>query len=210
MVTVVLSNEDALQLKAEFDQQAVDSSHIEGFRKGKAPIQVVSAKIGRDKYYNDMREYIASKALEEALKKEDISPVIKPKYEFADWEEGGKFVFTATIYTQPENPTDKIIKPDIDVAYSREHFSRPMHGIPGQMPIIDGKLPPHLSGTHPLPESPNIPQPVPSSTNMPEGDPGAPIHRIPKRPDELLQIPSQEGKGNKDIKDIKSPKNSEP
>jgi FKBP-type peptidyl-prolyl cis-trans isomerase (trigger factor) len=74
LVTVVLSNEDALSLKGEYDKKMVADSHVEGFRKGKAPIRVVAAKVGREKYWKDMREYVASKALEEALKGHDISP----------------------------------------------------------------------------------------------------------------------------------------
>jgi FKBP-type peptidyl-prolyl cis-trans isomerase (trigger factor) len=87
LVSVVLEADDALSLKAEYDRKLVEGSHIEGFRKGKVPIGVVAAKIGRDKYWKDLREYIASEALAEALKKEDIEPVVAPKYEFADWEE---------------------------------------------------------------------------------------------------------------------------
>jgi FKBP-type peptidyl-prolyl cis-trans isomerase (trigger factor) len=72
LVTVVLSNEDALSLKGEYDRKVVSESHVEGFRKGKAPIHVIAAKAGREKYWKDMREYVASKALEEALKGEGI------------------------------------------------------------------------------------------------------------------------------------------
>ena len=153
LVTVALSNEDALALKAEYDRKVVEESHVPGFRKGKAPIQVVAAKIGRDKYWKDMREHIASEALAEALKGKDIQPVIRPKYEFADWEEGGKFVFTATVYTQPPDPSELFVRPDLDIPSpaSEERYSEPIHGIPGPMPIIDGKLPPHLAGADPRP-----------------------------------------------------------
>jgi len=152
LVTVVLSNEDAENLKAEYDKKVVSESHVEGFRKGKAPIGVVAAKVGREKYWKDMREYVASKALEEALKGEEISPIVPPVYEFADWEEGGKFVFTATIYTQPPDPADMFIKPDIaPPAQAPSLYSKPIAGIPGEMPIINGKLPPHLAGVDPAP-----------------------------------------------------------
>ncbi|MFH1675725.1 MAG: trigger factor family protein [bacterium] len=145
LVTVVLSNDDALALKAEFDNKAIEQNQIDGFRKGKAPIHVIVAKIGHDKYLKDMREYIASKALDEALKGKDLKPIVTPTYEFADWEPGGKFVFTATIYTQPPDPSDMIIKPDIQTPPSDSTiYSQPIKGLPGPMPIIGGKLPPGL------------------------------------------------------------------
>jgi hypothetical protein len=166
LVTVVLSNEDALSLKGEYDSKVVSESHVEGFRKGKAPIQVVAAKVGREKYWKDMREYVASKALEEALKGEEISPIVPPVYEFADWQEGGKFVFTTTIYTQPPDPADMFIKPDIaPPTQAPSLYSHPIMGIPGEMPIIDGKLPPHLAGVDPAPRIPSIPQTAVSPTS---------------------------------------------
>ena len=131
LVSIVVEADDALSLKAEYDRKLVEGSHIEGFRKGKAPIGVVAAKIGRNKYWKDLREYIASEALTEALKKEDIEPVVAPKYEFADWEEGGKFVFTATIYTKPPDPSELAAHPDIDLPGpgSEVQYSRPIRGV---------------------------------------------------------------------------------
>jgi len=191
LVTVVLANEDALKLKRDFDDKLISDSHVEGFRKGRAPLNVVIGKIGREEYSRNLKEHIASEALAEALKGSEISPVVKPKYEFADWEEGGKFVFTATIHTEPPDPKDKFITqaPDPFTQTESERYSEPIHGIPGQMPIIDGKLPPHMKGPDVRPQVGDFPKPSPAPVNIPQGDPTAPIHSIPKRPDELLQRP---------------------
>ncbi|MCX6645674.1 MAG: trigger factor family protein, partial [bacterium] len=113
LATVVLSWEDASAIKAEYDSKVVEGSEIQGFRKGKAPLNVCIGKIGRDKYYKDMREYVASKALEEALKGSDISPVVQPKFEFADWEYDGKGrKVRQTIWN---SRTDS--KPQYDISY---------------------------------------------------------------------------------------------
>lgn len=202
LATVVLDWDDAINLKDEYDRKIIEGSEVKGFRKGKAPLQVVAAKIGQDKYYRDMREYIASKALDEALKGEDISPMVSPTYEFADWEEGGKFVFTATIFTEAPDPSEMFLQPELDLPnqQGQERMSEQIHGIPGQMPIIDGKLPPHMAGRDPRPGRPDISMPEPATTNVPEGDLTAPIHSMPKRPDETLQTPeptpkSDDGEG---------------
>lgn len=170
LVSIVLENEDALNLKSEFDQNVIESSSVEGFRKGKAPLHVIINMYGRDEYYKEMREYIAQKAFEEATKNDDrINPIVKPTYEFADWEEGGKFVFTATVINQPEDPSDMFISPDTGLPSqaSQATFSKPIAGIPGQMPIIDGKLPPHLAGKDPSPEMPNLGDTeLPGSSNI--------------------------------------------
>jgi len=155
LVSVVLENEDALELKSEFDRDLIKNSTVEGFRKGKAPLHVVIVKYGKDEYYKDMREYIAQKAFEGVTKNDErINPVIKPTYDFADWEEGGRFVFTATVLNQPPDPSDMFISPDTGLPEqaSRTTFNKPIPGLQGQMPMIDGKPPSHLAG--------NVPQPV--------------------------------------------------
>ncbi len=63
LVSIVLENEDALNLKSEFDQNMIENSSVEGFRKGKAPLHVIINKFGRDEYYKDMREYIPNVAV---------------------------------------------------------------------------------------------------------------------------------------------------
>jgi len=197
IVSVVLDFEDARKLKSTFNKNLTKNSKVEGFRKGKAPLNLVINKIGQDEYYKNLREYIASEAFNEVAKKDErIKPVIPPKFEFADWEEGKKFVFTALVYIEPPDPNEMFIKPDFDVpsVASPEKFSKQIPGIPGQMPIISGKLPPHLAGVDPTPQSPEIPQKLPAGSKIQQEDPTAPIHKIPKRPDQLLKTPQATSK----------------
>jgi len=202
LASIVVSNEDAVKLKVDYDRRIIEDSHVQGFRQGKAPLNVVIAKIGEDKYYKDLREHIASKALAEALKDEEINPVVTPEYEFADWEEGGKFVFTATIYTEPKDASEMFIRPDIDVPSpaSEERYSEPIYGMPGQMPIIDGKLPPHLAERDRRPKPPVAQPQGPSRANIPDGDLTAPIHKMPERPGELPKTPDQAKESKKNDK----------
>jgi hypothetical protein len=195
LLTIVLESEDTLMLKLEFDRNVIQNSSVGGFRKGKAPLRVIINKYGRDKYYKDLREYIALKAFEEATKNGNrINPIVKPTFEFADWEEGGKFVFTATVINHPEDPSDKFISPDFDVPShsNRIRVSEEIPGIPGQMPMIDGKLPPHLSVKDPSPKIPNIMESnLPGAEGIEKGDPSEPIHQKLKPPHEQLQTPAQ-------------------
>ncbi len=82
--------------------KAVEATEIEGFRKGKAPKELVIDKVGVSNLYGDLVNELLKIFYPQALKENSISPVSNPKVEINEFELDKDFVFTATVATRPE------------------------------------------------------------------------------------------------------------
>ena len=76
--------------------------NIPGFRKGKAPIQIVEKYYGKEIFYEDAFNDSANEALEEAVKENNLEIVSRPEVEIKQMEKGKDLIFTATMQTKPE------------------------------------------------------------------------------------------------------------
>ena len=76
--------------------------NIPGFRKGKAPIQIVEKYYGKEIFYEDAFNDSANGALEEAVKENNLEIVSRPEVEIKQMEKGKDLIFTATMQTKPE------------------------------------------------------------------------------------------------------------
>ena len=76
--------------------------NIPGFRKGKAPYQIVEKTYGAQIFYEDAFNEIAGSAYEEALKEKEIEAVSKPEIDLVQIEKGKDLIFTAVVSTKPE------------------------------------------------------------------------------------------------------------
>ena len=76
--------------------------NIPGFRKGKAPMNVVEKYYGKEIFYEDAFNEIAGEAYEEALKENNIEAVSRPEIEVTQIEKGKDVIFTAVVQTKPE------------------------------------------------------------------------------------------------------------
>ena len=76
--------------------------NIPGFRKGKAPYQIVEKTYGAQIFYEDAFNEVAGEAFEEGLKKNNIEAVSKPEVEIKQIEKGKDLIFTAVVQTKPE------------------------------------------------------------------------------------------------------------
>ena len=112
--------------------------NIPGFRKGKAPIQIVEKYYGKEIFYEDAFNEVAGEALEEAVETNKLQVVSRPNIEVTQIEKGKDLIFTAIMQTKPEvklgkykgieikkieyNVTDKDI--DHELEHMQEHNSR--------------------------------------------------------------------------------------
>lgn len=96
----------ATELQSEEDSRAqhyVRSSNIAGFRKGKAPLQMV-----RQRFQEDIRRDVVSHLIEEGLKtaldKTHLTPVNRPAVQLAkvDFSKEGALEFSVEFEVQPE------------------------------------------------------------------------------------------------------------
>ena len=76
--------------------------NIPGFRKGKAPMQIVEKYYGKEIFYEDAFNEVAQEALEEAVKKNKLEVVSRPDIEVTQIEKGKDLIFTAVMQTKPE------------------------------------------------------------------------------------------------------------
>ena len=76
--------------------------NIPGFRKGKAPYQIVEKTYGAQIFYEDAFNEVAGEAFEEGLKENNIEAVSKPEVEIKQIEKGKDLIFTAVGQTKPE------------------------------------------------------------------------------------------------------------
>lgn len=82
------------------ETSALDAK-IEGFRPGKAPLDVVEGRVGANKILNEAANYLVGVRLSEILKKENLSPIDSPKLAIDSLEKGKDFVFSVSFTQKP-------------------------------------------------------------------------------------------------------------
>ena len=76
--------------------------NIPGFRKGKAPMNIVEKYYGKEIFYEDAFNEVAQNALEEAVKENKLEVVSRPDIDVTQIEKGKDLIFTAIMQTKPE------------------------------------------------------------------------------------------------------------
>ena len=76
--------------------------NIPGFRKGKAPMQIVEKYYGKEIFYEDAFNEVAGEALDEAVKENNLQVVSRPDIDVTQIEKGKDLIFTAIMQTKPE------------------------------------------------------------------------------------------------------------
>ncbi len=99
-VTVEASKFDEAIKKVYF--QSAKYFNIPGFRKGKAPIQIVEKYYGKEIFYEDAFNEVAPKALEDAVIENKLEVVSRPDIEVTQIGKGQDLIFTAVMQTKPE------------------------------------------------------------------------------------------------------------
>ena len=76
--------------------------NIPGFRKGKAPMNIVEKYYGDEIFYEDAFNEVAPAAYDEAIKNEKLEVVSKPEIDIVQIGKGKDLVFTAVVALKPE------------------------------------------------------------------------------------------------------------
>ena len=76
--------------------------NIPGFRKGKAPMQIVEKYYGKEIFYEDAFNEVAEDALEEAVSENKVDVVSRPEVDIKQIEKGKDLIFTVVMQTKPE------------------------------------------------------------------------------------------------------------
>lgn len=91
-------------IKKEFDvtfDKALTEVEVEGFRKGKAPKDMASKLVDREKVYEKVIGELIPVAYEEVLKKESLTPATQPHVELVNGKEGEDWVIKITLALRP-------------------------------------------------------------------------------------------------------------
>ena len=76
--------------------------NIPGFRKGKAPMNIVEKYYGAQIFYEDAFNDVATQAYDEALEENKIDVVSRPTVDIIQMEKGKDVIFSATVQVKPE------------------------------------------------------------------------------------------------------------
>ena len=106
------ANEVKLEIKIEAEKfnsaikkvyfQSAKYFNIPGFRKGKAPQNIVEKYYGKEIFYEDAFNEVVPEEYEKALEENKIEAVSRPQIDIITMEKGQDLVFTATVQTKPE------------------------------------------------------------------------------------------------------------
>jgi len=99
-ITVPASEFDLAVDKA-FKKNAPKIS-IPGFRKGKAPRNVIERMYGKEVMFEDAFDIVAQPAYEAAISENNITPVSHPSVDIKQIASGQDLIFTAEVYVKPE------------------------------------------------------------------------------------------------------------
>ncbi len=74
---------------------------LTGFRKGKAPLELVKEKADPQKLANETIKELVTTYYSQAVKEKALNPIIAPKIEFDDFDKSKEFTFSATTAVRP-------------------------------------------------------------------------------------------------------------
>ena len=83
-------------------QKMAPSIQIPGFRRGKAPRQLIEARYGREIFYEDALEIAVPKAYLEAIEEMGIDPIDRPDIDIVSMGDDEPLVFKAEVTVMPE------------------------------------------------------------------------------------------------------------
>ncbi len=76
--------------------------NIQGFRKGKAPRQIIEKTYGPEVFYDDAANYCIPEAYDNAVEEASLEVVSRPEIDAVQIEKGKSFIFTAVVAVKPE------------------------------------------------------------------------------------------------------------
>jgi FKBP-type peptidyl-prolyl cis-trans isomerase (trigger factor) len=112
-IDATIESEKVAAMYEKIVDQIVSETEIKGFRKGKAPKNVVLEKADVSKIHGEVISALLKEYYPQILKEKSIFPYSSPKVEVKEFEVGKDFIFEATVAVKPELKMpnyEKIIK----------------------------------------------------------------------------------------------------
>lgn len=90
-----------LALKKSFNKNS-KKFNVPGFRKGKAPMNIIKKFYGEGVFYEDAINFVIDDTYTDVIKENNIKPVDYPELDVKQIEEGKEFIYTAKVTVKPE------------------------------------------------------------------------------------------------------------
>ena len=109
-------------------QRLASKAKIEGFRPGRAPRQLVEARVGATALREEVVETLVPEVVQQALREKDIDPIDNPDVEIVELDRGQPAKLKATVTVMPEvklgSTAGAIHTPQEDVEVTDEMLER--------------------------------------------------------------------------------------
>lgn len=100
-ITITIPRSEIQKAYAEALNETVAKTELPGFRKGKAPQNLVEEKTDKSKIYEQVLQKIIPQAYIEAIKEHQLKPILSPKVELLKVKEGEDWEIRATTCERP-------------------------------------------------------------------------------------------------------------
>ena len=100
-ITVTVPWQDVVKKYNEMIEEVIKDAEIKGFRKGKAPRDLVEKNLNKDTFYTEVLNKIVPDSYAEIIKKNDLRPVVMPRIEVVSREEDKDWVYKVIVCEQP-------------------------------------------------------------------------------------------------------------
>lgn len=107
-ITITITNDEIKKEYEKVMETVVSNAEIKGFRKGKAPRNVVESSVEKDKVYQQVFQQLLPKGYFEAVKEHNLQPIMDPVItlvspeKLTEIETGAEVVFKAKTAVRPE------------------------------------------------------------------------------------------------------------
>ncbi|HEX7042025.1 MAG TPA: trigger factor [Patescibacteria group bacterium] len=105
-LTIPLPKEEVKKTMEQVIEKAVENAELPGFRKGKAPRNLVEEKLDKAHLQEDTLREILPKAYSDAILEHKLRPIMSPRIHISKIEEGNDWEFEAVTCEAPEVSLD--------------------------------------------------------------------------------------------------------
>ncbi len=149
-----------IEVSAEKVEKAIQSAYqkerkhinIPGFRKGKAPRQLIEKMYGKEVFYNEALDNLLPTAYAEALEECEEEVVSRPKISIEQMESGKALIFTASVALKPEailgeykgvqveKPVIEVLDAEIEAGITKEREANARTITVDDRAVMDGDM----------------------------------------------------------------------
>lgn len=99
---ITIEDEKVEETRNHVIDEMAKNAEVKGFRKGEAPRAMIEANLDKGKIRGEVVNHIVPPAYDQAIKETHLRPILLPKVELVEYEDGKDLIFTATTCEAPD------------------------------------------------------------------------------------------------------------